>query len=100
MAVPPCACLARPEPIGRRSRLENAGPEGEPVDDRGGEPRVAEGLAPLSEGSVAGHGDGCSLVPLGQDLEKELGTAPVEVQVSELIETEKVQPPPPWKRVV
>ena len=69
------------------------GPEREPVDDRRGEPRVGERLAPLGERRVAGDRDAGPLVALGEDLEQQLRTAPVEVEIAELVQTEKVEPP-------
>ena len=44
-------------------------------------------------GRVGGDRDRGPLVALGQDLEEELGTPPVEVEVAELVETEQVQAP-------
>ena len=62
--------------------------EGEPVDDGGGEPGVGEGLAPLRERGVGGDRHRRPLLALGEYLEEQLGAAPVELQVAELVEAE------------
>jgi hypothetical protein len=93
LAVPPCALPGWSGAGTRRPGLEDVGPEGEPVDDRAGQARVGERLAPFAERGVAGDRDRGPLVALGQDLEEQLGTPPVEVQVSELVETQQVEPP-------
>ena len=47
------------------------GAEREPVDDRGGEAGVGEGLAPYRERCVGGDRYGCPLLTLGEDLEEQ-----------------------------
>jgi len=75
-----------------RSGLDDVGPEGQPIDDRGGQARVSERLTPLGKGRVGGHGDRGPLVAFGQNLEQEFGTPAIQMEV-ELIETEQVQAP-------
>ena len=67
-------------------------PEGESVDDRGGEARVGERLAPFAERCVRGDRDRRPLIPLGEDLEEQLGTPAIQMQVAQLVEAEKVDP--------
>ena len=67
------------------------GAEGEPVDDGGGEPGVCKRLAPFREGGVGGDGHRGPLLALGEDLEEQLGSAAVEVQVAKLVEAEQVE---------
>src|ERR1700738_5449822 len=67
------------------------GPEGEPVDDRRGEARVGEGLAPLTEGVVAGHRDRGAFLALGEYLEQQLGAAGIDADISELVDAEQVE---------
>jgi len=55
--------------------LEDVGVEGEPVDDRGGQAGVGEGLAPYGERGVCGDGDGRTFLSFGDDLEQQFGAA-------------------------
>src|SRR5664280_2351268 len=55
-------------------------------DERRGQPRVGERLAPLAERGVRRDCDRGPLVALGEHLEQELRTPPVEVQVPQLVE--------------
>ena len=81
------------EPVGAGAGGDDVGVVGEPVDDRGAEPRVGEGLGPLAERGVGRDRDGGLLLSLGEDLEQQLGAAPVQLDVAELIEAEQVDPP-------
>ena len=64
--------------------------EGEPVDDGGAESGVGGGLGPAGERLVGGDRDGRFLLPLGEDLEQQLGPAAVQLEVSELVADEEI----------
>ena len=55
--------------------------------------KVGEGLGPAAEGLIGGDRDGVLLLPLGQDLEQQLGAAPVEFHVAQFVGAEQVDPP-------
>ena len=67
------------------------GVEGDAVDDRGDQARVGEDAAPFAEGQVGRDGDAGSFLAFGDDLEQQLGPARVDLDVAELVETEKVE---------
>jgi hypothetical protein len=52
-------------------------------------PTVGEDRAPLAEGQVAGHRDRGPFLPLGDDLEQQLGPSRVEMDIAELVETQQ-----------
>ena len=79
--------LAGAEPVGLGAGLEDVGVEGEPVDDRGGEAGVGEHGSPFAERQVGRDRDRGSFLPLGDDLEQQLGAAGIELDVAELVET-------------
>jgi hypothetical protein len=72
--------------------LDDGGVVGEPVDDRGAQAGVGEGLGPAAEGFVGRDCDGGLLFAFGEDLEEEFGAAPVELEVAQFIQTEQVDP--------
>ena len=74
------------EPVGVDAGLDDVAAEGEPVHDGGAEPRVGEGLGPAAEALVGGDGNTGLLLPFGQDLEQQLGAAPVQFEVAELVQ--------------
>src|SRR6516225_2394928 len=80
----------RAQPVGVGAGLDDVGVEGEPVDDGGAEPGVGEGGGPFAEGGVGGDGDGGAFLALGEDLEQQLGAAPVELEVAQLVQAEQV----------
>ena len=67
-------------------------PVGQAVDDRRGEPSVWEDRAPFAEGQVGGHGDRGPLIARGDDLEQQLSTPRVEMDIAELVQAEQVEP--------
>ena len=85
------AGLAGAEPVGLGAGFEDAGVEGDPVDDGGDEAGVGEDGAPFAEGQVGGDGDGGSFLALGDDLEEQLAAAAVDLDVAEFVEQQQVQ---------
>ena len=81
------------EAVGIAPGVDNVAAEGEPVDDRGAEPRVGEGLGPAGERFVGRDRDGVLLFPFGEDLKEELGAAAVKFHVSKLIDHKQIDPP-------
>src|SRR4029077_18491217 len=73
------------QPVGAGTGLDDVRVEGEPVDDGGAQPRVGEGGRPFAEGGVGGDGDGGAVLAFGEDLEQQLGAAPVELEVAQLV---------------
>lgn len=59
------------------------GVEGDAVDD-GGEPWVGEDGPPFAEGKVGRDADACPFFALGDDLEQQLGSAGIDLDVAEL----------------
>src|SRR5260370_35205336 len=80
------------QPVGAGAGLDDVGVVGEPVDDRGAQPRIGEGGGPLAERGVGGDRDGGFLFPFGEDLEQQLGAAAVQPDVAELVQAQKVDP--------
>ncbi len=78
------------EAVAGGAGLEDVATEGAPVDDGGAEPRVGEGLGPAAVRFVGGDRDAVALLAFGEDLEEQLGAAPVELEVAELVEAEQV----------
>ncbi len=66
------------EAVAAGSGLDDVAAEGEAVDDGGAEPGVGEGLGPAAEAVVAGDRDRVLFFAFGQDLEEQLGAAPVQ----------------------
>jgi len=79
------AGLAGGEPVGAGAGLEDAGVEGDAVDDGGDEPRVWEDRSPFAERQICSDGDGGSFVAFGDDLEQQFGAAGVELDVAEFV---------------
>ena len=77
-------------PAGRGSGLDDGASAGEPVNDGRSESRVGEGSRPVGEGCVRGDRDGAVLLPLNQDLQKQLCASTVEFHVSEFVEHQQV----------
>src|SRR5712691_9602258 len=84
------AGLGGAQPVGVGAGLDDVGVVGEPVDDRGAEPRVGEGGRPLAEGGVGGDGDRSAFLPLGEHLEQQFGAAAVKLEVAQLVQAEHV----------
>src|SRR6266536_4092239 len=80
------------QPVGVGAGGDDQRVERQAVDDRSGQARVGEGLAPLAERGIAGHRDGGFLLAFGDDLEQQLRAARVEVEVAELVAAQQVQP--------
>jgi hypothetical protein len=66
------------------------GVEGEPVHDCCAQPGVGEGAVPLGERGVGGDRDGAAFLAVGEDLEEQFRAGLVQVEISELIQTEQV----------
>src|SRR5690348_4642981 len=81
------------EAVGAGAGLDDVAAEGEAVDDGGAEAGVGEGLGPAAEALVGRDRDAGLFLPLGQDLEEELGAAAVEFHVAELVDAEQVHAP-------
>ena len=62
----------------------------EPVDQGGGDHRVAEDLAPLLEAAVAGHDDRAAFVAAGDEREEEVGGLTLEGEVADLVDDQEV----------
>src|SRR5258707_6465118 len=80
------------QPVGVGAGLDDVRVEGEPVDDRGAQPGSGEGGGPFAEGGVGGDRDGGAFLPLGEYLEQQLGAAPVELEVAQLVQAQQVDP--------
>src|SRR5216683_7782816 len=80
------------QPVGVGAGLDDVRVEGEPVDDRGAQPGIGEGGGPFAEGGVGGDRDGGAFLPLGEDLEQQLGAAAVELEVAQLVQAQQVDP--------
>ena len=63
----------------------------QPVEDRGGEDLVAEDGAPLRDDLVGGDQQAAAFVPAGDELEKEMGAAPLKRQVAELVDDQQLR---------
>src|SRR6266568_4190605 len=84
------AGLGGAQPVGVGAGLDDVRVEGEPVDDGGAEPGVGEGGGPFGEGRVGGDRDGGAFLAFGEYLEQQLGAAPVELEVAELVQAQQV----------
>jgi hypothetical protein len=85
--VPGPGCgFAGAEPVGLGAGLEDAGVEGDPVDDGGNKPGVGEDGAPFAERQVGSDRDGGFLVAFGDDLEEQSSAAGVDLDVTELVD--------------
>ena len=68
----------------------------ESVDERRGDHRIAEDLAPLLEGAVRGDDDRASFVAAGDEREEEVGGLALEREVADLVDDQELvalQPP-------
>ena len=65
------------EAVGVCAGFDDGAVEGEPVDDRGAEPRVGKGFGPAGEGFVGGDCDRVLFFAFGEDLEEQLDAASV-----------------------
>src|SRR5258705_2516480 len=84
------AGLGGAQPVGVGAGGDDVGVEGEPVDDGGAEPGVGEGAGPFGEGRVGRDRDGGAFLAFGEDLEQQLGTAPVQFEVAQFVQAEQV----------
>ena len=69
---------------------DHGGVVDEPVDQCGGDHRVAEDLAPLLEAAVAGDDDRAALVAAGDEREEQVGRLAFEGEVADLVDDEEV----------
>jgi hypothetical protein len=69
---------------------DHGGVVDEPVDEGGGDHRVAEDLAPLLEAAVGGDGDRAALVAARHQREEEVGGLAFERQIADLVDDEQV----------
>src|SRR5580658_10688595 len=79
-----------PQPVGVGAGLDDERPKREAIDNGCRQAWIDEGLPPLRERGVAGHGHRRPLLSFGQYLEQQLGAAGVEMDVAELIEAQKL----------
>src|SRR5580700_7004152 len=84
------ACLGGAQPVGVGAGGDDVRVEGEPVDDGRTQPRVGEGGGPFGEGGVGRDRDGGAFLAFGEDLEQQFGAAPVQLEVAELVQAQKV----------
>jgi hypothetical protein len=84
------AGLGGAQPVGVGAGLDDVCLEGEPVDDGSTQPRVGEGGCPLGEGGVGRDRDGGAFFAFGEDLEQQLGAAPVQLEVAQFVQAEQV----------
>ena len=63
---------------------------GQPVEQRAGEPLVAEDLGPLAEGQIGRDDDRPSLLSFTEDTKEQLRIGSGEREVGELIEDEDI----------
>src|SRR6266567_3898067 len=84
------AGLGGAQPVGVGAGGDDVGVEGEPVDDGCAQPRVGEGGGPLAEGGVGGDRDGGAFLALGEYLEQQFGAAPVQLEVAQLVQAQKI----------
>ena len=84
--------LAGAQPEGLGAGLDDVGLEGDPVHDRGAEPRVGEGARPFGERGVRRDRDRGAFLAFGEHLEQQFGTAAVELQVAQFVKTQQVDP--------
>jgi hypothetical protein len=85
------AGLAGGEPVGLGAGLEDAGVVGDPVDDRGHQPRIGEHGSPFAERQVRSDADRGAFLAFGDDLEQQLGSPRVELDVAEFAGQEEVE---------
>ena len=63
----------------------------QPIQDRGGQDRIVEGIAPVGEAFIAGHDQTATLVAADQQTEEQAGLLSREQQISQLIENEQAR---------
>src|SRR5271166_5168406 len=80
------------EAVGDGAGLDDLPSEGQPVDDRGAEPRIGEGLGPAGERLVGGDGDRRAFLPLSENLEQQFGAAAVQFHVAQLVQADQIDP--------
>ena len=91
--------LRRPLGLGRAQSealgpgLDDVGVECQPIDDGGDQAGITDDLTPFGEGEVRGGGHRCLLLAFGQDLEQQLSSFGVELDIAELVEAEQVEAP-------
>src|SRR6266508_5099934 len=73
------------ETVGDGAGLDDLPGEGQTIDDRGAQTWVGEGLGPAGAGFVGGDGDRGAFLPLGENLEQQLGAAAVKFHVAQLV---------------
>src|SRR5260221_11032501 len=78
------------QPVGVGAGLDDVRVVGEPVHGGRAQPGGGEGGAPFGEGGVGGDRDRGAFLALGEHLEQQLGAAPVQLEVAELVEAEQV----------
>ena len=74
-----------------RAGLEDVGVERDAVDDRGDVTWIEEHGAPFAERQVGGDADGGAFLAFSYDLEEQLGSARVNLDVAQLIEQQKIE---------
>jgi hypothetical protein len=62
----------------------------EPVDEGGGDHRVAEDLTPLLEAAVGGDDDRAALIAAGDEREEVVGGLAFEGEVADLVDDQEV----------
>ncbi len=58
--------------------------------EREQEPWIGEGLCPAGERFVGGDRDRRALLPLSQNLKQQLGAAPIQLEIAELVHQDQI----------
>ena len=77
------------EPIAVTFDVDDPGVMEEPVQDGRGDDRVAEKLLPVDEALVGGQDRRALLVPVGDELEKEISLAAVDREITDLVDDDQ-----------
>ena len=75
------------EAVGLSAGFEDVGVEGDAVDDGGDQAWVGEHSAPFAERQVGRDRDRGAFLAFSDDLEQQFGSARVDLDVSEFVET-------------
>ena len=88
------------EPVALAFEGDDVGVVNEPVDEGGGDHRVAEDLAPGLEAAVAGDDDRAALVAAGNQREEQVRCLPFQGQVADLVDDDQAVALQPFELVI
>ena len=77
------------EPVAVTLDVDHPGMMEKPVEDGRGDDRVAEELLPVDEALVRGQDRRAFLVPVGDELKKEIGLPAVDGQIADLVDDDE-----------